>query len=290
MTAQEIAAIFETIAPLDSGVPGDQLGFVWGNPETQVDGLACVWCLHTDSIRCCIQRGLNMIICHEGLWLPKQDSPWYKGPNEADILPNRMRRELFDKHHLVVYRSHSNWDALPGDGIADSSIACLRLKGLRQVSRQKFFSVQELPQPLSVQELRNEVETGLGYTGCRIFGDAEKRIRRFAFLIGGFGENQIHMPQAAMEMGAEAIIIGEMSEFIVMSCLEMGLPVIETLHSVSEIPGIRRQAKVLAERLTGLRVEYIPSGALSFGQEKNHNRVEPSHLEGELRSATEPRR
>jgi putative NIF3 family GTP cyclohydrolase 1 type 2 len=97
-----------------------------------------------------------------------------------------------------------------------------------------------------------------------LFGDPEKRIRRFAFLIGGFGENQWHMPQAARDLGAEAIIIGEMSEFIVIGCLEMGMPVIETLHSVSEIPGIRAQARVIAGRFPGLRVEYVPSGAMSW--------------------------
>ena len=135
MNAREIAAIFETIAPLDSGVPGDELGFVWGSPETEIKGVGCAWCLHTESIRCCVQRGLNMIVCHEGLWLPTQDSPWYEGPDEPGILPNRMRRELLEKHGLVVYRSHSNWDGLPRDGIADSAADCLGLKGLRKVSR-----------------------------------------------------------------------------------------------------------------------------------------------------------
>ena len=33
-TAENIARVFEGIAPLDSGVPGDQLGFVYGNPTT----------------------------------------------------------------------------------------------------------------------------------------------------------------------------------------------------------------------------------------------------------------
>jgi putative NIF3 family GTP cyclohydrolase 1 type 2 len=72
------------------------------------------------------------------------------------------------------------------------------------------------------------------------------------------------MPQVAMELGAEALIIGEMSEFILMACLEMGLPVIETLHSVSEIPGIKNQTKVLAQRLPKLPVQYVTSGAMSF--------------------------
>jgi putative NIF3 family GTP cyclohydrolase 1 type 2 len=65
-------------------------------------------------------------------------------------------------------------------------------------------------------------------------------------------------------MGAEAVIIGEMSEFIVIACLEMGLPVIETLHSVSESPAIRRQAQILSECLPQLPVHYIPSGAAAI--------------------------
>lgn len=89
-------------------------------------------------------------------------------------------------------------------------------------------------------------------------------------MIGGFGENQLHMPQAARVMGAEAIIIGEMSEFIVIACLEMGLPVIETLHSASESPAIRRQAAMLSEHLgkqfPGIPVTYIPSGATAMGE------------------------
>jgi putative NIF3 family GTP cyclohydrolase 1 type 2 len=202
-----------------------------------------------------------MIICHESLWLPAQRGPWYDGPEERHIIANRLRREILDQSKAVVYRSHSNWDALPRYGIVDSAIAALELKGARELSRRKFFAVHELAHAMSVEELRRRVEQGLGYGQCRIFGSSEQQIRRFAFLVGGFGENQYHMPQAAMEMGAEAIIIGEMSEFIVIACLEMGLPVIESLHSASEIPGVKNQARLLAQRLHPLRVEYVPSGA-----------------------------
>ncbi len=264
MKASEIAKVLEGIAPLDSGVPGDELGFVWGSSETEVSGLGCMWCVHTESIRYCAAHGINLIVCHEGIWLPGQESPWYDGPDELTIHSNTKRRELLEKHGIAVYRSHSNWDALAHDGIADSAVAALRLDGLKEIARQKFFSVHELPAPISVQELKRVVETGVDYADCRLFGDATKLIRRLAFLIGGFGENQPHMPQAARDMGAEAVIIGEMSEFIVVACLEMGLPVIETLHSASEIPGIRRQAELLADRFPDLPVRYVSSGARSF--------------------------
>ena len=264
--ASEIAKAFEEIAPKETGLANDELGFVYGNPEIEVTGLVCLWNIHTESINSCIKKNANMIICHEGIWLPEQTSSWYQGPGKQDIYSNYRRKELLDQYRIVVYRSHSNWDALEKNGVPDQAILALGIEGLRPKARQKFFSVQELPQEMSVDELGEHVKNGLKFRSCRIFGDDKKRIRSFAFLIGGFGENQLHMPQAARDMGAEAIIIGEMSEFIVIACLEMGMPVIESLHSASEIPAIKRQAAMLSQKFPDLPVHYIPSGAMVFSQ------------------------
>lgn len=259
----DVAQALEAIAPRETGIAGDELGFIFGDPAREVQGVACLWNVQTHSIRAAVKQGLNLLLCHEGLWLPVQTSPWYDGPREAEIFSNRARRELLERHALTVYRSHSNWDALRGDGVPDRAVAALGFAELREVARQKFFSVQELPVAISVTELHARVAQGMEFSVPRLFGDPEKRVRRFAVLIGGFGENQWHMPQAARDLGAEAIVIGEMSEFIVIACLEMGLPVIETLHSVSEIPAIRRQAELLAARLPGTPVRYVPSGAMT---------------------------
>ena len=143
-------------------------------------------------------------------------------------------------------------------------MAALGIEGLEEVKREQFFSIQQLPDAMTANKLMQHAEQGLGYSQCRLFGDGDKPIRRFAFLIGGFGKNEFQMPQVARGLGAEAIILGEMWEFIVIACLEMGLPVIETLHSISEIPALMRQAEMLAERLPDCTVHYIPSGATSF--------------------------
>ena len=263
-TARAIADVFEQIAPIASGIPGDELGFVWGDPDQVVRGIACLWCVHSGSLKACAEADLNLIITHEGLWLPPQDSPWYDGPSADRIVSNARRRELLEDFRPTIYRSHSNWDALRGDGVPDQAIAALGIPGLREIARQRFFSVQELPAAMTVAELHAAAQGGFGFAGCRAFGDPARSVRRIAVLIGGFGENQHHMPQAAAELGAEAIIIGEMSEFIVIACLEQGLPVIETLHSVSESPAICRQAQLLAECFPQLPVRYVPSGALSL--------------------------
>jgi putative NIF3 family GTP cyclohydrolase 1 type 2 len=263
-TARQVADVFERIAPLDSGVPNDQLGFLFGDPEQGVTGIGCVWAIDVRSIGACAQQGLNFILCHEAPWLPEQKSPWYEGPAKDEIFSNRARRELLEQHRMVVYRSHSNWDALAGDGVADRAVAALPIKDLREVARQKFFSVQELPEPMSVRKLTSRVEHGLGMPGCRIWGNPWQQVRRFAVLIGGFGANQWHIPQAARQMGAEVAIIGEMTEQLVVAAIEQGLVVIQTLHSASEAPGIQRQAEVLAAQLPEIPVRYVPSGLLAF--------------------------
>jgi putative NIF3 family GTP cyclohydrolase 1 type 2 len=262
--ATDIAQIFEQIAPIESGISGDELGFIYGDPETQVKGLACIWNLHAQSIAAAVRQNANMIICHEGIWSREQTSNWYEGPGSPEIHANTVRKQLLDDNQLVVYRSHSNWDALQGDGVPDQAVSALGIEGLEVEAEQKYFKVHRMPNEMSVEALSERVQEGLSFNACRVFGDRTKRIHKFAFLIGGFGENQFHMPQAARDMGAEAIIIGEMSEFIVIACLEMGLPVIESLHSASEIPAIKRQAALLSEKLTDLPVHYIPSGALSY--------------------------
>ena len=70
MKATDIARMFEEIAPQSIGIEGDQLGFIYGDPETVVTGVGCLWCAHTQSLQYCVDRNLNMIITHEGLWMP----------------------------------------------------------------------------------------------------------------------------------------------------------------------------------------------------------------------------
>ena len=59
------------------------------------------------------------------------------------------------------------------------------------------------------------------------------------------------------------MILGELSEFVAIEARELGMPVIETMHSASEIPAIRRQAEMLDERLD-VPVQYVSSGLAAF--------------------------
>jgi putative NIF3 family GTP cyclohydrolase 1 type 2 len=105
-TAKEIANAIAEIAPLNSGVPGDQLGLIYGRPGQRVRGIGCMWNVHVPSIRACIKQKLDMIVCHEALFLPPQKSPWYQGPAEKDIFSNLERATLLKKHGMEIGRAH----------------------------------------------------------------------------------------------------------------------------------------------------------------------------------------
>lgn len=263
--ASEVAAVLESIAPISTGTPGDQLGFIYGDPNRLVTDVACMWNAHSASIRHAVELGAQMLIVHETLFYATQESNWYVGPRHVDDIPANMHRKiLLNRDGLVVYRSHSNWDALDVDGVPDQAVKALGIAGLRVIGRQKFFKVHQMPSPMSLKELSCRAQEALGLPVVRLFGDTGQQITRFAFLIGGFGENQTHMPQAARELGAEAVIIGEMNEFEVIAAMECGLSVIETLHSRSEIPAIQRQAEMLAGKLPQICFHYVKSGSLDF--------------------------
>ena len=66
--ATDIAKAVEEIAPISTGYPNDQLGFIYGDPSTEVKGVACVWQVDATSIPKAAEQDLNIIICHERLW------------------------------------------------------------------------------------------------------------------------------------------------------------------------------------------------------------------------------
>ena len=187
-TARDIAKEFEQIAPIESGVPGDELGFILGNPDIPVKGIGCMWCAHIESIQYCIENDINMIICHESLWLSGQKSPWYEAPDDSQIFSNRKRREMLETHGITVYRSHSNWDALPVDGIAGSAVTALGIDGLKTVSRKKFFSIQELPEPITVNQLLHSVQIGLVMMDAEFLAIIQKKFNVLRFLLEVLGK------------------------------------------------------------------------------------------------------
>jgi putative NIF3 family GTP cyclohydrolase 1 type 2 len=258
LRAVDVAAYVELLAPPESGVPRDDNGFTFGDPATEVRGIAVTWMPTAAALREAAALGLNLLVVHEAWWFDAQRSPWYAELPGGSKPVNLGRLRLLTDNGLCLYRCHSNWDARPGDGVADRIGPALGLE--REVARGRFTRVFEVP-PVALAVLAGEVKARLALPAVRFFGDPEREIRKIAPLIGGFGGNQFSMPEEVQRLGAEAIVTGDLVEYVTLHALELGLGVIETLHSATENPALRRLAALLGERFPEVPVRYIESGA-----------------------------
>jgi len=261
MQAKEISSFIEELAPMESAIPGDDNGYIFGDPNVEVSGVGVTWMPNTPAIKKAVDKGLNMMVVHESLFFPEQKSPWYEESKMWVKLVNRKRIKLLLDNRICVYRCHSNWDACPKYGVVDAIGEKFGFS--KEVARAKFSRVYKID-PISLADLAETVRRRLDIPSVRFIGDPKMIITKVAPLIGGFGGNQFNMPEEAWSMGAEAVILGDMVEYIAIHARELGLAVIETLHSATENPGMLSLARLLAERFPLIKVAFIDSSAYKF--------------------------
>jgi putative NIF3 family GTP cyclohydrolase 1 type 2 len=116
-------------------------------------------------------------------------------------------------------------------------------------------------EPTTLGALAGTVKAKLNLPAVRVFGDPARPLRFVTPLIGGFGGNQMSIPEEAHRLGAEVVIAGDLVEYVNLHALELGMGVIETLHSATENPAMRRLAELLQLRFPDVPTRYIESGA-----------------------------
>ena len=236
MRAKDVSSFIEAIAPLESGIHGDENGFIFGDSDIEVSGVGVMWMPTAPALSKAADERLNMLVVHEALFFVEQRSPWYNEPTTWAKLANRRRIKILLDNGMCVYRCHSNWDACPKYGVVDSIAE--KLGFVKEVARSRFGRVYEI-NPVSLEEFAETIRRRLDDLVVRFVGDPEVVITKVAPLVGGFGGNQFNMPEEASSMGAEAMILGDMVEYIAIHARELGLAVIETLHSATENPVFR---------------------------------------------------
>jgi putative NIF3 family GTP cyclohydrolase 1 type 2 len=258
LRARDVAAYVEELAPVDSGVPRDDNRFTFGDPDQPARGVGTTWMATTAALDEAAASGLNLLVVHEAWWFEEQHSPWYRELPAWSKPVNQARLQRLVAHGICLYRCHSNWDARPGDGVADQIGPALGLE--QEVARGRFTRVFEI-EPTTLAGLATRVKERLELPAVRVFGDLDQPVRRVAPLIGGFGGNQSSIPEEVYRLGAEAVVTGELTEYINLHAQELGMGVVETLHSATENPAMRRLAALLRARFPQVPVRYIESGA-----------------------------
>ena len=263
MKASDIAQTIEDYAPLDSGTPGDELGFIYGDGDVELTGLSVCWSPTLEVVRRTGELGHNMIVSHEPLFFQSRWSvdaeagdTWFEERPDAEKTVNRNRVTALDAICTCVYRAHSNWDPAPEIGIVDALATDLELGPA--LKRGKYSTVHEI-EPIAVRDLAKRVKYILGTGPLRVVGDLERTVTRVGTLVGGLGQ-MFNSPEEMDLMGAEAVVAGECLAYTFWSAIEHDVAIIEAGHCSSENPGMQAMAKWLAEKYPDLKVQFLDSG------------------------------
>jgi putative NIF3 family GTP cyclohydrolase 1 type 2 len=255
MTAREVEAVVLDIAPLQYAMEGDPTGLIYGDPDTEITGLAVTWTPTVAVLREAACDALNFVLTHEIPFFGTAQSNWFRTLPEDEKPHNLARRRILDRYGLVICRCHSNWDGTPG-GVMDS---CAEALGFAEHAHRGDYCCTYDIEPMTLAELADHAKLALGVPQVRVAGDPARMVARVTVMYGGLLQTW-HGVDEAVLAGADAIICGEALDYGFRAAVDAGVGLIETAHVRSENPGMREFARLLAGRLPDLPVRFIDAG------------------------------
>jgi len=226
-------------------------GFKFGDPDTEVGGIATMWMATPENIRRAHEGGSNLIITHE----PTFYNHWDECEEFAQDRAYREKVALLAETGMTVIRIHDLWDRFPEFGIHDSWAKRLGLsKVVRCDARHTLFEVEAT----TLDAFAHRVKGRMGVGGVRFAGPPGKTITYVTLGVGAWGG--IGNLRACMDLGADVFVTGETSEWqTVRFALESGLCMVVVGHNNSEEFGMSAMAHFLSRHFADLPVTYIPT-------------------------------
>ena len=254
-TCAEVVEAFEEIAPLSLGTEDDRrggaIGLRWGDPATQIRGVAVTWCVEMAVLEQAAAKGLNLIIAHEPLILYETNlTTWYTRARLECHPSNLKRMKLLLNNDMCVVVAHSNWDMKPELGMGDT---LKRLYGFTdEISRDGVVAVYRT-EPTTLAGLARMVKDKLGLESVRVAGDLEMQVERVGL---GWGR-MARIVDSLVLQGAHAGVVGELRAFDPVEARDAGIGLIEGTHLATEAIAMRNVVPALKGLLPNLPIEFI---------------------------------
>ncbi|MCU0521281.1 MAG: Nif3-like dinuclear metal center hexameric protein, partial [Anaerolineae bacterium] len=184
---------------------------------------------------------------HESLYYPYEAPYIDRLPADWASWPtNQQRHDLLVANDLTFLRLHVSADEIC---ILDDFANALDL-GAPVVAR-GLLKVYEIPR-CSLRALTDHVKTRLGLDAVRIspVTGLDQQVHRVGLPWGGLGLFvNVGYQQELIEQACDVFIAGESDNYGFRFSQEIGIPMIETSHEVSENPGLRHFTEILAQAL-----------------------------------------
>ncbi|GAB4567345.1 MAG: hypothetical protein Kow0047_19460 [Anaerolineae bacterium] len=256
MNVQEaIDAIIAAVpgAPLEDTVDTVKIG----DPSQELRGVAVTFLGTCQVIDLAAQVGANLLITHEPIFYNHRDEV----ERLADDPIYRAKRELIERHGLVIWRFHDYLHRLPPDAT---------IMGLRE---ELGWGAPAEPDttylcpisPMTLRQLTRVIQERLAPCQPRIVGAPDMICRTVALLPGAAGMG-MHL-EALRRSDVDVLVVGEVHEWetseYVRDAVYLGVnkALIVLGHAISEEPGMRWIVPWLRSRIPGVPVTFIAAGS-----------------------------
>ena len=257
----------ESITSYIEGLTGHPLnrdeGVQHGSAQREVRRVLVSWMATADALSYAGKEGFDLFLAHESLYYPydayiRQDNPagW------ENWRTNRQRRELLERHDLVLLRAHGSLDEVC---IFDDFAALLGLgspaqaKGLPPIAPFGGLAKVYEIEPCPLAELVTRVKERLKMPALRVSAPQGmgQIVHRIGPPWGGLGLFvNVGYQQQVIELGCDVLIAGESDDYGFRFSAECGIPMIETGHEISENPGLEHFSRMLQKHFPQIAVGF----------------------------------
>jgi putative NIF3 family GTP cyclohydrolase 1 type 2 len=255
-TAADIIATVEGLSghPLHS----DE-GVQMGRADAPVTRALVCWMATRDALAATQNMGAELVVAHESLFYPYNARLTPGTVHQWESWPtNRQRRDAIERAGLTVVRIHGSADDIC---IFDDFASLLGLGS--PIAGDGTKKVYEVP-PVGLGQLVKNVKEAVGMDHVRVSWagrSPDETVSRVGLPWGGLGLFvNVGYQQWTLENRCDVLIAGESDSYGFRFSGECGVPMIETSHEASEMPGMRHFAATLAERHAEVQFEFHDNG------------------------------
>ncbi|GAB4306537.1 MAG: hypothetical protein Kow0069_03400 [Promethearchaeota archaeon] len=228
--------------------------FLFGDPETEVKGIAVAWTATMSALQEARKTGCNVFVTHE----------------PVDLMESAMlehdhvfveKREWLEKNRFVLLRCHDFWDDYPEVGIHGAWAAQLGLPG-PPVEQDRFYEVHEVGKT-TLGELAGRIlerVRPLGQDAVHVVGHLDAPVTKLAI-----GTGAITNFKFMRGMGGDVLLVTDDGVSLWTAgpwSLDMGVPLIIVNHATAEEPGMVTLAEYFRRRFPRVKVVHVPIGCL----------------------------
>lgn len=189
------------------------------------------------------EANADLILVHHGYFWKNEDA------RVVGIKRNRLAFLLKNNINLLAYHLPLDAHVEFGNNVQLGRVLGIAPTGF--TGEANIIAYGTLPKPISLKNFAAHIETALQRTPL-VIGEAQKMVQKVAWCTGG-AQGYI---DAAIELGVDVYISGEISEQTTHQALESGVSYISAGHHVTERYGVQALGEHLAEKFN-LAYEFI---------------------------------